>query len=61
VKELLQRVAVFLYHVIDAPETAPETLEAARLLVEDVVDGINDLPSNDDESNESPQAGMNEF
>lgn len=53
-KELLQRVAVFLYHVIDAPETAPETLEAARLLVEDVVDGINDLPS-DEASDESPQ------
>ncbi len=53
-KELLQRVAVFLYHIIDASETAPETLQAARLLVEDVVDGINDLPS-DDEQDECPQ------
>ncbi|MCA9140601.1 MAG: hypothetical protein KDB00_27705 [Planctomycetales bacterium] len=40
-KQLLQRVAAFLYHVIDAPETAPETREAARELSEDITDAIN--------------------
>ena len=40
-KRLFQRVATFLHHVTDAPETAPETREAAEELLEDVVDAIN--------------------
>ena len=40
-KELLQRMSVFLRHVIDAPESAPETVEAARELEIDVDDAIN--------------------
>ena len=40
-KELLQRVSVFLRHVIDAPESAPETVEVARELEIDVDDAIN--------------------
>lgn len=54
-KELLQRMAAFLYHVIDAPETAPETREAAKELSADVTDAINGnyvAPDNDDESEE---------
>jgi hypothetical protein len=39
--QLLQRIVNFLYHVIDAPETAPDTRDAARELVEDVNDQIN--------------------
>ncbi len=39
--QLLQRIANFLYHVIDAPETAPDTREAAEELMEDVTDQIN--------------------
>jgi hypothetical protein len=34
-------MAAFLYHVIDAPETAPETREAAEELSADVTDAIN--------------------
>ncbi|QDV85005.1 hypothetical protein [Stieleria magnilauensis] len=41
-KELLQRVAVFLMHVIDSPDTAPETREAAEELERDIVDAINE-------------------
>jgi len=40
-KELLQRVSVFLRHVIDAPESAPETVEVARELEIDIDDAIN--------------------
>ena len=40
-KELLQRVSVFLRHVIEAPESAPETVEVAREIDADVVDAIN--------------------
>ena len=48
-KHLLQRVAVFLAHVIDAPESAPDTVDAARDLERDVVDAINGNYSEDDE------------
>ena len=40
-RRLLQRVAEFLYHVINAPETSPETREAAQELERDVIDVIN--------------------
>jgi len=46
-KELLQRIAVFLSHVIDAPETSPDTRDAAEELVDNVTDAINDI---DDEN-----------
>jgi hypothetical protein len=44
--QLLQRIVNFLYHVIDAPETAPDTRDAAQELVDDVNDQINqpDMP-----------------
>ena len=56
-KLLLQRVSVFLRHVIEAPETAPETREVAEELELDVDDAINgnyvepddDEPADDDE------------
>jgi hypothetical protein len=54
-KELLQQITAFLWHVIDAPETAPETRETAQVLVEEVVDAINDIPP-EDKSDRSPQA-----
>lgn len=38
---LLQHVVAFLYHVIDAPETAQETRETAKLLEMHCVDAIN--------------------
>ena len=53
-KELLQQIAAFLWHVIDAPDTAPETRETAQVLVEDIVDAINDIPAYDD-PDRSPQ------
>lgn len=53
-KELLQRLAVFLYHVIEAPESAPETTETAKELIEEVVDAINEWPPYE-ESDKSPQ------
>ena len=40
-KLLFQRVAAFLCHVIDAPETAPQTREAAEELERDIADAIN--------------------
>ena len=40
-KRLLQRMAVFLAHVIDSPNSSPETVEAAKELERDVVDAIN--------------------
>ncbi|QDV40902.1 hypothetical protein [Stieleria neptunia] len=40
-KDLLQRVSVFLRHIIDAPETMPETREVAEELERDVDDAIN--------------------
>ena len=40
-KELLQEIAAFLWHVIDAPETAPDTREAAEELSKKVVAAIN--------------------
>lgn len=43
-KGLLQQVAAFLWHVIDAPESAPETVETAQALVDDVVDAIDKCP-----------------
>ncbi len=56
-KLLLQRISVFLRHVIEAPDTAPETREAAEELERDVDDAINgnyvepddDEPAGDDE------------
>ncbi|MEO2048816.1 MAG: hypothetical protein ABGX16_19845, partial [Pirellulales bacterium] len=39
--DLLQRIAAFLYHVIDAPESAPDTRDTAKELVDDVIDKIN--------------------
>jgi hypothetical protein len=53
-KELLQQMAAFLWHVIDAPETSPDTRQAAEVLVEEVVDAINEFPS-DYGLDESPQ------
>lgn len=53
-KELLQQMAAFLWHVIDAPETSPDTRQAAEVLVEEVVDAINEFPS-DYDLDESPQ------
>lgn len=38
---LIQHVVAFLYHVIDAPETAQETRETAELLEARCVDAIN--------------------
>ena len=40
-KLLLQRVSVFLRHVIEAPDTAPETREVAEELEIDIDDAIN--------------------
>lgn len=52
-KELLQRIGTFLFHVIDAPETAPETREAAEELQRDVIDAINgNYVEEDDDSEE---------
>jgi hypothetical protein len=54
-KQLLQRVATFLAHVIDAPESAPDTVEVARDLEEDIVDAINGNyaePSEEDDSDD---------
>lgn len=57
-RHLLQRVAVFLSHVIDAPESAPDTVDAARELEKDIVDAINgnyvepDLPELPDPSDD---------
>lgn len=42
-QQLLKRVAAFLYHVMDAPESAEETVEAAKELEEDVVKEIQRL------------------
>lgn len=53
-KLLLQRVSAFLLHVIDAPETAPETREAAQELDVDIVDAINgNYREADDNADES--------
>ena len=40
-KLLLQRVSVFLRHVIEAPDTAPDTREVAEELEIDIDDAIN--------------------
>ncbi len=40
-KELLQEIAAFLWHVIDAPETASDTKETAEDLSKKVVAAIN--------------------
>ena len=40
-RSLFQRIAVFLSHVIDAPETAEDTRETAETLLDDVQDAIN--------------------
>ena len=40
-KLLLQRISTYLRHVIEAPETAPETREVAEELSQDVTDAIN--------------------
>ena len=40
-KDLLQELAAFLWHVIDAPETSVETKETAEELVNKVVSAIN--------------------
>lgn len=53
-KELLQRVAAFLWHVIDAPETSEETRAVAEELVDDVVKAINERLA-DDGTGESPR------
>ncbi len=52
-KFLLQRVAAFQYHVIDAPETSVETRETAETLSELITDAINgnyreDKPAEDE-------------
>lgn len=55
-KELFQEVAAFLWHVIDAPETASETREAAEKLIEKVIDQINGWPPYEPTtSDKSPQ------
>lgn len=38
---LLQHIAALLLHVIDAPDSAPDTVEAARDLEPLIVDAIN--------------------
>jgi hypothetical protein len=56
-KELLQRIYAFVLHVAEAPESAPETVEAARELEEDIVDAFNGNyvePSDDDTEEDSP-------
>ena len=57
-KLLLQRVSVFLRHVIEAPDTAPDTREVAEELEIDIDDAINgnyvepddDEPDDDDDT-----------
>jgi hypothetical protein len=43
-KRLFQEIVAFLYHVIDAPESAPETRKVAEELASKVEDVINDNP-----------------
>lgn len=43
--DLLQRVSAFLLHVIDSPEVSDDTREAAIELDRDVVDAINEIPT----------------
>lgn len=49
-KDLLQRVSVFLRHVIDAPESSEETRETAEELERDVDDVINERYSEIDDN-----------
>jgi hypothetical protein len=55
VKELLQRIAAFLWHVSDAPESSEETRATADELVEEVLNAIN----SNDEKDDCPQSGRN--
>ena len=50
--DLLQRIAAFLYHVIDAPETASDTRDTAKGLVDDVIDQINQPDTEDEEGDQ---------
>jgi hypothetical protein len=54
-KLLLQRIAAMLWHIIDAPETAPDTRDAAKELVDDVVDAINQPDATEPESDATDQ------
>ncbi|GAB5444324.1 MAG: hypothetical protein Fues2KO_46730 [Fuerstiella sp.] len=45
-KQLLQEIAAFLWHVADAPETAPKTKEVAEELSKKVVAAINEADDN---------------
>lgn len=40
---LIQQLGAFLWHVVDAPETAPETAATAAELAEKCVDAHNGL------------------
>ncbi len=52
-QHLLQRVSVFLRHVIEAPESSEETRETAEELDVDVIDAINgNYREEDDDSEE---------
>jgi hypothetical protein len=52
-KLLLQRISTFLLHVVEAPETALETREAAEELARDVTDAINgNYREDEDDSDE---------
>jgi hypothetical protein len=52
-KLLLQRIAAMLWHIIDAPETAPDTRDEAKELVDDVIDAINQPDTTTPESDET--------
>ena len=52
-KLLLQRIAAMLWHIIDAPETSPDTREAAEELVDDVIDAINQPDTTDPEGDKT--------
>jgi hypothetical protein len=49
-QHLLQRMSVFLRHVIEAPESSEETRETAKELEADVDDAINGNYREDDDS-----------
>jgi len=49
-KELLQRIGAFLLHVIDAPESAPDTQDAAKELLFDVEQELQQHLNNDNHS-----------
>lgn len=53
-KVLLQQITAFLRHDIDTPETAPETRETAQVLIDEVVNAIDDITT--DNTDRSPQA-----